>query len=151
MTHRYGWGGEVHGNGVQNDGNIYYSYTGNRRNNTTDAAGNVTNSTYDAADNLNSDGTQTYQYDATGQQVYASGFGAGGNAPTFTDDPLNPNGTKTDIKLVHLTELRSAVNGLRVRAGLSAFNDWYPDPNPTQSNVTLIHHDHITQLRAKLE
>ena len=142
VTHKYGWGGEVQGGGAGQSSDIYYSYTGNRRN----------GFGYDAAGNVTNDGTQTFLYDATGQQTYASGLGAGGSAPTFTDDPLNPpNQPKTDIKLVHLTELRSAVNALRVRAGLAAFTTWNPDPNPTQPNVTLVHHDHITQLRTKLE
>ena len=120
------------------------TYSGNRR---TDSG-----FAYDAAGNVKNDGTQTYTYDATGQQTYASGLGAGGTAPTFTDDPLNPpNQPKTDIKLIHLTQLRDAVNGLRVRAGLAAFTNWDPDPNPTQPNVTYVHHNHITQLRTKLE
>jgi hypothetical protein len=34
--------------------------------------------------------------------------GSGGNAPTFTDDPLQAQ--VTEIKAVHLTELRDAVN-----------------------------------------
>src|SRR5882672_11907945 len=75
----------------------------------------------------------------------------GGTAPTFTDDPLNPPGQpKTDIKLVHLTELRSAVNQLRQRAGLAAITNWNPDPTP-QQNVTVVDHNHIMQLREKLE
>jgi RHS repeat-associated protein len=75
--------------------------------------------------------------------------GSGGTAPTFTDDPLNPNGTKTDIKLVHLTQLREAVDQLRARVGLSA-GSYTKDPSPTQ-NVTEVHHDHIMQLREALE
>ena len=33
---------------------------------------------------------------------------------------------------------------------LPAVTNWSPDPNP-QANVTYVHHNHITQLRAKLE
>jgi RHS repeat-associated protein len=44
----------------------------------------------------------------------------------------------------------SEVNRLRQRAGLAAVTNWDPDPNP-QANVTPVHHNHITQLRAKLE
>jgi hypothetical protein len=140
VTHKYGWGGEVHGDGPQNNGEIWYSYAGNRR----------SGFAYDAAGNVTSDGTQTYQYDATGQQTYASGLGAGGVAPTFADDPLNPpNQPKTDIKLIHLTQLRDAVNGLRVRAGLAAVTNWNPDANP-QQNVTAVKAEHIRQLRTKL-
>jgi len=77
----------------------------------------------------------------------ASGLGAGGSAPTFTaPDPLVPG---TEIKLVHLTELRTAVNQLRARAGLAAYN-FTVDPTPTQF-VTVVDHNHIQQLRTKLE
>jgi RHS repeat-associated protein len=40
--------------------------------------------------------------------------------PVFTDDPLNDPALpqKTTIKALHITELRSAINQLRVRAGL---------------------------------
>jgi RHS repeat-associated protein len=138
VTHKYGWGGEVQGGGAGQSSDIYYSYTGNRRN----------GFGYDAAGNVTNDGTQTFLYDATGQQTYASG--AGGSAPTFTDDPLNPpNAAKTEIKLVHLTELRAAVNQLRARAALAAAT-WTTDPNP-QQYVTSVHHNHIQQLRTKLE
>ena len=145
VMHKYGWGGEVMGdNATHTPPEQWPTYSGNRR---TDSG-----FAYDAAGNVKNDGMQTYSYDATGQQTYASGLGAGGTAPTFTDDPLNPpNQPKTDIKLIHLTQLRDAVNGLRVRAGLAAFTNWDPDPNPTQPNVTYVHHDHITQLRTKLE
>jgi RHS repeat-associated protein len=137
VTHKYGWGGEVQGGSAGQSSDIYYAYTGNRRNGIGyDAAGNVTN-----------DGTQTYLYDATGQQTYASGLGAGGSAPTFTDDPLVSQ--VIQIRLVHLTELRAAVNQLRTRASLSAAT-WSTDPNP-QQQVTTVKADHIRQLRSKLE
>jgi hypothetical protein len=72
-----------------------------------------------------------------------------GSAPTFTDDPLNPNGTKTDIKLVHLTELRTAVNQPRSHAGLSSFS-FTVDSSPVQYQTT-VKADHIRQLRTALE
>jgi RHS repeat-associated protein len=138
VTHKYGWGGEVQGGTPGQSSDIYYSYTGNRRN----------GFGYDAAGNVTNDGTQTFIYDATGQQTYASG--TGGSAPVFTDDPLNPpNAAKTEIKLVHLTELRAAVNQLRARAALAAAT-WTTDPNP-QQYVTPVHHNHVQQLRTKLE
>jgi RHS repeat-associated protein len=138
VSHKYGWGGEVQGGGAGQSSDIYYSYTGNRR----DGSG------YDAAGNVRNDGSQTFVYDATGQQTTASGVS--GSAPTFTDDPLNPpNAPKTDIKLVHLTELRTAVNQLRARAALAAAT-WTMDPSP-QQYVTPVHHNHIQQLRTKLE
>ena len=137
VTHKYGWGGEVQGGSAGQSSDIYYSYLGNRRN----------GFGYDAAGNLTNDGAQSFSYDATGQQSYASGLAAGGSAPTFTDDPLVSQ--VTVIKLVHLTELRAAVDQLRARAGLSAAS-WTTDPNPQQF-VTTVHHNHIVQLRAKLE
>lgn len=133
---------EAQGGGAGQSSDITYSYSGNRRTNT--------NFAYDAAGNLKNDGTQTYAYDATGQQTSATWSG-GSYTPTFTDDPLNPpNQPKTDIKLVHLTELRAEVNKVRVRAGLAAVTNWNPDPSP-QQYVTYVHHNHIQQLRTKLE
>ena len=67
--------------GVRADGDLlWYQYTGNRRN----------DFTYDVAGNLINDGTQTFAYDATGQQTSAASTngGGGGSAPVFTDDPL---------------------------------------------------------------
>jgi RHS repeat-associated protein len=138
LTERYGWGGEVQG---PQDGSISYTYSNGK--NQRDSF------SYDAAGNVINDTTQTYLYDATGQQTSAT-WSAGTYTPSFTNDPLNPNGTHTDILLVHLTELRAEVNKLRLRAGLAAVTNWNPDPNP-QANVTPVHHNHITQLRAKLE
>ncbi|HKR65095.1 MAG TPA: hypothetical protein VJZ00_15280, partial [Thermoanaerobaculia bacterium] len=62
----------------------------------------------------------------------------------FTDDPLVA-GT-TPVKLVHLTQLRSAVDSLRACAGLTAMS--YTDPTLTTS--TGIKAVHITQLRTAL-
>ncbi|HXL79253.1 MAG TPA: hypothetical protein VN951_00130, partial [Pyrinomonadaceae bacterium] len=136
VTHKYGWGGEVQGGTAAQSSDIYYSYTSNRRN----------AFAYDAAGNVTNDGTQSFVYDATNQQTYASGL-AGGSAPTFIDDPLVSQ--VTQLKLEHLTELRAAVNQLRARAGLAAAT-WSPDPDP-QRNVTTVKADHIRQLRTKLE
>lgn len=57
----------------------------------------------------------------------------------FTDDPLVAG--VTTIKLVHLTEIRTAVNALRAAAGLSA-RTW------TGGNVVLALH--VTELRSAL-
>ena len=62
VTHKYGWGGEVQGGGAGQSSDIYYSYTGNRRN----------GFTYDAAGNLSNDLGQNFTYDVTGQQTQAS-------------------------------------------------------------------------------
>ncbi|MDQ5845396.1 MAG: hypothetical protein M3539_08890, partial [Acidobacteriota bacterium] len=83
---------------------------------------------YDAAGNLTNDGSQSYVYDATGQQSYASGTGSG--APTFTNDPLVAGAT--EVKALHITELRTAINQVRAGVGLAAYswqysvttNDW---------------------------
>ena len=136
VTHKYGWGGEVQGGGAGQSSDIYYSYTGNRRN----------GSGYDAAGNLTNDGSRNFSYDATGQQTYASGLIGGSGAPSFTDDPLVAG--STIIMAQHLTELRTAVNQLRAQAGLSAAS-WTPDPN-VQATVTVVKAEHILQLRAKL-
>jgi hypothetical protein len=88
-----------------------------------------------------------------GQLLITATVNAGGGwgaAPTFTDEPLNPpNAPKTDIKLIHLTELRLFVNQLRQHAGLAAFN-FTVDPNPQQYQTT-IKAEHIRQLRTALE
>ena len=74
----------------------------------------------------------------------SSGWGA---PPSFT--PPATLVTGLDIKLEHLTELRSAVNDLRAHAGLAPFS-FTVDPNPTR-NVTTVKADHIRQLRTALE
>src|SRR5882672_10882304 len=111
VTHKYGWGGEVQGGGAGQSSDITYAYTGNRRNSFGyDAAGNVTNDT-----------TQTYQYDATGQQTYASGLSSGwGSAPTYHDNPLQVG--VTTVQSLHITELRTAINSLRSHLGASAYS-----------------------------
>jgi len=79
-----------------------------------------------------------------GQLLITVTIGSGwGNAPTYTPpDPLVPG---VEIKLEHLTELRTAVNQLRVRAGLAAVTTWNPDNDPHR-NETYVHHNHIQQL-----
>jgi RHS repeat-associated protein len=144
MGFRVGWGGSFGGYLEQS-----LSFTNNRLN--TNPFSGIPMQ-YDGAGNLTNDGNQSYSYDATGQQTYASGLGAGGSAPAFTDDPLkNPENPESfKIKLIHLTQLREAVNGLRVRAGLPPITNWNPDANPEQ-NVTMVKAEHIRQLRTKLE
>jgi hypothetical protein len=61
----------------------------------------------------------------------------------FTDDPLVVR--VTVIKAVHLTELRTAVNAVRVAAGL-ATKAW-TDPSPSGVKVKAVH---ITELRSAL-
>jgi hypothetical protein len=61
----------------------------------------------------------------------------------FTDDPLVPRSTV--VKAIHLTQLRQAVNAVRVAAGLGATT--YTDPNPTRVQVKQVH---INELRNAL-
>jgi photosystem II stability/assembly factor-like uncharacterized protein len=64
----------------------------------------------------------------------------------FTDDPLVPN--TTIIRAVHVNELRSRIDSLRQRYGLSAFN--WTDPN-LSSGQTIIRAVHLTDLRSALD
>ncbi|HEY6660206.1 MAG TPA: RHS repeat-associated core domain-containing protein, partial [Pyrinomonadaceae bacterium] len=63
--------------------------------------------------------------------------------PTFTNDPLT---TGTDIKAIHVTELRDAINLLRLRAGLTTVT-WAE----AVSTGVLIKATHITEMRTRLE
>ena len=67
-----------------------------------------------------------------------------GGTPVFTDDPLIAG--VTPIKAVHLTELRTAVNQVRARAGLSAAT--WTDAAPQGLPIKAIH---ILELRQKLD
>jgi RHS repeat-associated protein len=73
-----------------------------------------------------------------------SGWGA---PPSFTPPAMLVSGG--DIKLEHLTELRTAVNQLRSHAGLAAAS-FTVDPSP-ERYVTTVKADHILQLRTALE
>jgi RHS repeat-associated protein len=102
VTHKYGWGGEVQGGGAGQSSDIYYSYTGNRRN----------GFTYDAAGNLTNDVGQNFTYDATGQQATAS-YSGYSLQQSYDGDGLrvkkNDNGAQTYY-------LRSSVLGGQVVA-----------------------------------
>ena len=67
-------------------------------------------------------------------------------APTFTDDPLNDPQLpeKSRVKTIHLTELRAAIDAIRIRLGLAAYS-W-------QAAVTgLITIDPIVEMRLALD
>ena len=64
--------------------------------------------------------------------------------PDFTDDPLVP-GT-TSVRAVHVTELRSGIDQLRIRHGLAAFA-W---TDATLGSGTIIRAVHIQELRTAL-
>jgi len=73
-------------------------------------------------------------------------------AITFTDDPLNPSGTKTTIKADHLNELRRAVNGVRALVNLPPATWTYPDPvSSPASQRRMIYLEDVTDLRTKLD
>lgn len=93
------------------------------------------------ADHLNPQKEYGYR---NGQLLITVTAGIGwGSAPSYTaPDPLVAG---VEIKLEHLTELRTAVNQLRSHAGLSAAT-FTVDSSP-ERNVTFVKADHILQLR----
>jgi hypothetical protein len=68
---------------------------------------------------------------------------ASGPPPAFTDDPLVP-GT-TVVKLVHITELRAAVNAMRATAGLPVMT-----ADGTIASGAVVRAQHLTDLRTAL-
>jgi hypothetical protein len=64
----------------------------------------------------------------------------------FTDDPLITG--VTTVKADHVTQLRTAVNAVRVLAGIGAFA--FADPTVTPA-VTPVRTIHLTELRARLD
>jgi RHS repeat-associated protein len=64
--------------------------------------------------------------------------------PTFTDDPLTTG--VTQVKALHVNELRDAINLLRVRAGISTVT-WAE----TISAGVQVKATHITEMRTRLE
>ena len=76
-----------------------------------------------------------------------------GPAPTIDDNPLNPPGQpKTNIKAIHVTQLRIAINALRVHFNLPNYQ-WQ---KPTASggainNTVLISWEPINEMRTALD
>lgn len=66
------------------------------------------------------------------------------SAPTFTDDPLVVG--VTTFKGIYITELRTAVNQLRARAGLAAAS--WTDAEPAGNLIKAVY---ISELRARLD
>ena len=64
---------------------------------------------------------------------------------TFTDDPLQAQVTR--VKAIHFTELRTAINTLRTRYGLSTVTF----PSGAIASGTVIKASHLTELRSALE
>lgn len=83
--------------------------------------------------------------------VSGAGLPSSGSAPAlgstfvFTDNPLI--GGNTAVNVIHLTELRAAVNAVRALAGLPA--TLFTDPSPS-SQATRIRALHLGQLREAL-
>ncbi|RJQ48256.1 MAG: hypothetical protein C4538_04135 [Nitrospiraceae bacterium] len=66
--------------------------------------------------------------------------------PTWTDDSLIPGAT--ELKAIHITELRNAVNLLRNKRGFGSYN--WTDPTLT-SQSSIIRGTHITELRNTID
>jgi RHS repeat-associated protein len=79
--------------------------------------------------------------------------GGWGAAPPLDDNPLNPpNQPKTDVKAIHITQLRTAINAVRAHYNLGAYQ-WQ---KPTASggainNSVLISWEPIDEMRTALD
>ncbi len=89
-----------------------------------------------------------YRVRAVGARCNPGAYGASDLATTilFTDDPLVA-GTDT-VQVVHIMELRTAVNAIHVLAGLGSAT--FTDPAVTP-RLTTIKAVHLTDLRAQLD
>ena len=110
MTQRHGWGGEVQGGGAGETSTKPYTYTNNRR---TDSG-----FTYDPAGNLTFDGGQTFNYDVTGQQTYATYMSV---IQQYDGDGLRIKKTENSVTKYYL---RSSVLGGQVVAELNDAGGW---------------------------
>lgn len=130
ITTKEGWGGE----------NPAYtaSYTNNRR----DGLG------YDVAGNLTNDGLQSFSYDATGQQTYASGTGL---SQGYDGNGLRVAKTESGVSTYYL---RSSVLGGQVVAEINSSGAWsrgyvYAGGRTLavqqQSSVYWMHEDPVTK------
>ena len=105
ITARYGWGGE----------NANYTANYNNKNQNTALA-------YDPAGNLANDGAQSFQYDATGQQTYASNSNT---SMGYDGDGLRVKKTEGTGKNMGTTYyLRSSVLGGQVIAEIGPTGTW---------------------------
>ncbi len=86
-------------------------------------------------------GTGTCQVTLTAPTTVAAKF-----SPVFTDAGL---ASGTVIKAVHIVELRTAVNNLRMGNGLSAVSN-FTDPGLVGGGSTTVKAVHITELRSAL-
>jgi RHS repeat-associated protein len=105
LTSRYGWGG------AGRDTNSNYSATFTTKN-------QRTGHTYDLAGNVTNDGGQSFTYDATGQQAWASA----GNLSQFYDgDGLRLKKVENGVTTYYL---RSTVLGQQVAAEINSSGTW---------------------------
>ncbi len=110
MTTRFGWGGWDAG---------YVNWTPSYNNNrmTTNPATSASMQ-YDASGNLTNDGYQSYTYDATWQQTFASGMAL---SQGYDGDGLRVKKTDNGVTTYYL---RSSVLGGQVVAELNASGGW---------------------------
>lgn len=111
ITHRVGWGG-WQGSGVDE----YLAY--NTKNQLATNPANSAAMQYDAAGNLSNDGYQTYQYNATGQQAYASLTGL---SQEYDGNNLRVKKTENGGTIYYL---RSSVLGGQVIAEITSSGSW---------------------------
>ena len=90
-------------------------------------------------------GTAACTVTMAGAAEVTATFVATTSAPSFADAPLQPG--ITVVKLLHLTELREAIETLRTRHGLTAAV--WTDPDPVAS-VTVVKAAHLNELRTAL-
>ena len=83
--------------------------------------------------------------DAAGNTATASMTVTLSGTPPFTDDPLAAQ--STSIKAVHVTQLRAAIDSVRVARGLGTFA--WTDPTLTPG-ITPVKAVHLIQLRTAL-
>jgi hypothetical protein len=84
--------------------------------------------------------------DAAGNTATASVTVTRSGTFTFTDDPLAAGSTV--IKTVHITELRAAIDSLRVERGLASFAWTDPTLTPESTPVKAVH---VTEARTALD
>jgi RHS repeat-associated protein len=108
MTFRAGWGGE--------NASYTASFSANNRMLYNPVSGVAM--AYDAAGNLTNDGTQTFQYDATGQQTYASGNTTG---QSYDGDRLRVKKVESGATTYYI---RSSVLGGQVVCDAGSAGQW---------------------------
>src|SRR6266404_2836445 len=109
-THRVGWGGYQWGGFDQ-----WYNFANNQL---IQDPGTGAYLQYDAAGNLTNDGNQSFSYDATGQQTYASGSGL---TQGYNGDRLRVAKTENGVTTYYL---RSTLLGGQVAAEINSSGSW---------------------------